>query len=122
MISQVNESVSWTLPLQQPYYCNYTTDYLFQDVQGGRHSLGMSIVSNPSSPACIQYDITTTFNSGGDPLVSAYVSNNEEPVLVADADCTVFHFANPFAHSTSQSPVLAGLPDYIEDRTATRLQ
>lgn len=51
-------------------FCLYTTDYVFQDPSGGRHSLGIATNSRPSS--CFNAGLGASVLSGGDDTLRAY--------------------------------------------------
>jgi hypothetical protein len=109
--------------------CIYFTDYMFFDPSGGRHALGLGVVSNPSSQACQSAWLTpkdsappwSVLQAGDDFFRASAPPSTGVPVTVADADGTAYDFPNPFAHPITSSPASFGLPSFIEDRNGNQI-
>jgi len=104
-----NMNVSGTI-----YYCDYVTDFVFQDPNGGRHFLGMS-ANIDSYSQCSNFSLTTRFY-GGDDFYQAIASQpTANPVMVySPYDGTAYSFeVIPSQGSTTAS--------WMEDRNGNRV-
>ncbi|TAN21400.1 MAG: hypothetical protein EPN33_12315 [Acidobacteria bacterium] len=111
------------------YVCDYATDYMFRDSEGGRHAMGLSIFGPaPGAPAnsCSQVQpapggVTT----GGEGAILATTSEPSgsfslQPVTVTDADGTRYIFNDPGRQALANG-FTAELPDVIEDRNGNEI-
>lgn len=100
-----------------------TSSYVFQAPDGSRHSFRLA----SSNGVCSD----PTYGESGDSRYTAelvgigqcfncYTYN--PPVIVSDADGTVYHFPGPMMLLSPQNNNAAGsIPDYIEDRNGNRI-
>jgi len=118
MVNLAQLTKSWKNPLGQQMSCTYYTDYVLQDAKGSRHALGLSVVLQPTSPGCTGQGLITGL-TGGDDFVQATVGAypTEAPLIVADADGTVYYFSNPGNRNNGT----ASLANYIEDRNGNEV-
>ena len=131
--------VQWQDPSKpNPPPCFASTGYMFQDASGARHSLGLSAILNAGlSPSCLTSHWTNYFTGGDDFLqatLSGYITTTssgpgEGEVRIAQADATVYDFANsvnPGAWNCSVGSIgdntfAAAMPRTIEDRNGNTI-
>ena len=99
--------------------CTYDSNYVFQDATGGRHSLYLSIDVN--TPLTCQNGtpiIPIQVFTAGDDYFSAALTTNSAPLLVADADGTVYSVSNgtQLNHQGGVDNAYSSLVSSIEDR------
>ena len=96
--------------------CLYSTNYLFQDQSGGRHSLGLATNTHPG--LCTGFGSSVL--SAGDTPFRASLVGAGQVLKVSDADGTVFSFdVNP-CHTTVGNNC-AALASSLEDRNGNKL-
>jgi len=119
---------NWTTSVQavpqgNPGSCTFSSNYVFQDAKGGRHDLGLgsaSYESNTLNTLC-----GSPVVNGGDPQVTAALltgataGNSNPTTTVADADGTVYYFANTLAEAVGKGH--SSLPTFIEDRNGNQV-
>jgi len=99
-----------------PVVCKYFTNYMFQDMQGTTHALGL-VASNTTSLGCPPEP--TPHLVAGDPSVMATTlpcsgCTSIPAATVTDHDGTVYYFGNALGSNTQ-------LPTWIEDRNGNRI-
>jgi RHS repeat-associated protein len=102
--------------------CDYTSNYVFQDPSGARHSLGVGATFYPTTSG-IGSSCSYIFPTGGDAQLQASLdacwgcSNFSPPLRVSTSNGTVYTFSNPLRfRSTSDPNSYSSLADSIEDR------
>ena len=95
--------------------CLYSTNYLFQDQSGGRHSLGLATNTHPG--LCTGFGSSVL--SGGDTPFRANLGT-AQALKVSDADGTVFNFNTNPCHTTVGNNC-AALVSSMEDRNGNEV-
>jgi RHS repeat-associated protein len=113
---------NWSSTTPGGVTCSFSAGYTFQDPSGGRHNLhlGTTSYANPGNYLC-----GSAYVSGGDEKYAAWLLNDANggtvypPVLVSDADGTVYYFSTPYRYLFGTG--LSSPPDYIEDRNGNKI-
>ena len=102
--------------------CIFYTNYVFEDSTGARHSLYVSNASDISQTVCQGATpvVPQAVPNGGDDNYRATLASGTSPLLVADADGTVYTF--PGTVQTHSNGGLSGssLASQIEDRNGNK--
>lgn len=112
-----NRHIQWKATNNNyPYDCSFRNDFVFTDLKGGSHQLGMAVFqTNNSGTACV-YPYSSgqpsDFSNGGDDYVkSTATASFAFPVRVSDNDGTVYYF----------SDFTPSLPSWIESRNGNKI-
>jgi hypothetical protein len=104
-------------PQGNPNSCSFTSDYMFQDPAGGRHSLYLGAAGYESNTTSL---CASPVINGGDQQVTATLittqtaGDSSPPVAVSDADGTTYYFSQPLFEAVGSGQ--SSLPNSIEDR------
>jgi RHS repeat-associated protein len=105
-----NKDVSGTV-----YYCDYVTDFVFQDPNGGRHFLGMSANIDTYGQCTPYFSLNTQF-FGGDDFYSAIATQSTAGLVM------VYSPLDGSAYSFTVSPSAgSAIADWMEDRNGNRV-
>lgn len=114
------------------YSCPFSTGYIFQDPQGARHDMGLSVATSYEvNSDCGNTSIAnpSSFLVGGDAMYFASTpdpggstSGVPQPVTVTGTDGTVYYFSqyNVNANTSTSNMMFAAYPSYIEDRNGNK--
>ncbi|MGH9467906.1 MAG: hypothetical protein ACRD1Y_11185, partial [Terriglobales bacterium] len=111
------------------YVCDYATDYVFRDSEGGRHAMALSVVGpapNAPSDSCSQTSpARTAVSTGGEGAILATTAQpagafSVTPVTITDADGTRYIFNDPNKNAGANG-FASDLPDVIEDRNGNEI-
>lgn len=96
------------------YYCDYVSDFVFQDPNGGRHFLGMS-ANIDSYGTCSYFSLSTQFNGGDDFYRAIATQYNAALVMVySPFDGTAYSFEVIPSSSVA-------FPQWAEDRNGNQV-
>jgi hypothetical protein len=125
MIQQKNVDEYSTTPPEFST-CYAYLDFLFTDLGGQFHSLGLSTAQQPGL-ACVN-NYKPQYLNGTDGLYQAIAGDggqtqNPTPVTVADHDGTVYYFSNTYGSRVhlGVNSGWASIPDWIEDRNGNKI-
>jgi RHS repeat-associated protein len=111
--------------------CQYSTDYVLDDLRGSTHALGISVAQLQNQGNCSFYPRNWLYQYfvGGDAKLQATTSawsypsgaSSAAPVTVADMDGTIYYFSNTGGRvELGTAPSATSLPDWIEDRNGNK--
>ena len=131
LVNQTHQ-ITWQQPPSAPYSCTFNNSFVFNDLQGRSHSLGMAIfqVATPPPGGCTYpLNAPSSISSGGDDYVQSTATTTGSvgypsytfPVTVADEDGTVYYFSGSHQHAPPGAGGLENLPDWIETRNGNRI-
>ncbi len=116
--------LSWTLSDYMgtaEHKCQFYSNYVFQDPNGGRHSWNGNVYQEWSegTPGCANYIEPPIIWTDGY-AIALQQSGNVAPTLVSDAQGHVYHF--PYgATEHNQGDQSTQFPDYIEDSNGNQI-